>query len=347
VQVKDLYFIGDVVSSWRARFVAVLSAPCNPPISLRFLLLSQRQLFQFLVFGDLQDTTQLRNLKGTMLKIRFATAFVAPLFVFAVFVSLSLLSGSSAFAQSTPAQETAAQSAPAQETPAQSSPTENPPVPPAPAPKPIEFPKVQVFGGYSLFHEGKGNLNATDFDVDLHIYPRTLVPQTNFTGGNAEAQYNFGAWVGGVVDVSGYSGMPFTTPVGLSGAPSLTSYSILAGPVVTYRKWRRVTPYVHALFGWNHVNLGAGTLSETTAIGSPTAVSSAGESSSDFAMAFGGGADYKVTRHVAIRFGQLDWFHTSLNFNSFYGTAFNSTLVQGFETKERNLRFSAGIVVRF
>jgi opacity protein-like surface antigen len=274
----------------------------------------------------------LRNLKRTMPTTRLTTALIAPMFV-----SFTLLIGSVAFAQSSPAQET----------PAQSSPTENPPAPIPPAPRPIEFPKVQVFGGYSLFHQGIGNLNGTNFDVDLHVYPRTLVPQTNFTGWNAEAQYNFGAWVGGVVDFSGYSGKPFTTPVGVSGAPSTTSYSILAGPVVSYRKWRRVTPYAHALFGWNRVNLSASTLNETTAIGSPIPVSSVGETSTNFAMAFGAGGDYKVTRHVAIRFGQLDWFRTTINYNSFYGTAFNATLIQGFETKERNLRFSAGIVVGF
>jgi opacity protein-like surface antigen len=222
-----------------------------------------------------------------------------------------------------------------------------------PTPGPLageQAPKVEVFGGYAFIYEGLRNLNATFLDTDLNLYPRKLIPQTDFNGWNAEGQYNINPWVGIAGDVSGTITQPFLAGSGVTGVPTGSSYSIMAGPVVSYRKIRKLTPFVHALFGWNRTSLSAGTLTSTsgTPIGTmPFPVSSVGVTFTDFAMAFGGGLDYKVTPRFALRPLQLDWYRTSLNLNSFYGTAFNDTLVQGFETKERNLRVSTGIVVNF
>lgn len=246
--------------------------------------------------------------------------------------------------QSTPDQSQGAQPAPSQAAPQATitAPASRPAVPPAPQP----VPKVQVFGGYSLLHMAKGNLNGTNLDLDLNIYPLTLVPQTNFNGWNAEGQYNVNRWLGAAVDFSGYSGKPFTGMQGLSGVPNETSYSILAGPVVTYRGPRtektRLTPYVHALFGWNRSTLGASTLTDV-----PFPVSTTKTSYTDFVMSFGGGVDFRVTKHFSVRLGQLDWFRTSIDLNSFYGSAFNTTVIQGFEVKERNVRIAGGIVIAF
>lgn len=211
-------------------------------------------------------------------------------------------------------------------------------------------PKVEVFGGYSFVYEGLRNLNATFLDTDLNLYPRKLIPQADFNGWNAEGQYNISPWVGLVGDGSGTITQPFLAGGGVTGVPTGSSYSIMAGPVVSYRKIKKLTPFVHALFGWNRTSLSAGTLTSTssTPIGTmPFPVSSVGVTFTDFAMAFGGGLDYKISRRFSLRPLQLDWYRTSINLNSFYGTAFNDTLVQGFETKERNLRVSTGIVVNF
>ncbi len=133
-----------------------------------------------------------------------------------------LLIGSIALAQTPPAQNSG-QSSPGQSSepssPAPDSPAQTPPVqeqaapPPAPpvAPVPMAIPKVQVFAGYSLFRADLGNLNSTNFDVDLNLFPNTLVTRNNFNGWSAEAQYNFGPWVGAVIDVSGYARLAFHT----------------------------------------------------------------------------------------------------------------------------------------
>jgi hypothetical protein len=266
----------------------------------------------------------MRNLKRTMAMTRSAISAIVLIF----------LTGSVAFSQSSATQNTAAQEGPPE--PAQ-----------APAP-PVVVPKMQVFGGYTFVYEGLGNLNATSLDAALNLYPRVLIPQTNFNGASAEGQYNISPWVGAVVDFSGTTSKPFTGAPGVTGIPTGSSYSILAGPVVSYRKVKNITPFIHALFGWNRTTLSAGTLKSSTPISTtPLPVSSAGTTFTDFAMAFGGGFDYKISRRFAWRPVQLEWYRTSLNFNSFYGTAFNSTLVVGFASKQKSLRFSTGVVVNF
>jgi opacity protein-like surface antigen len=245
----------------------------------------------------------MRNLKMEKVKmIRFASAIAALIFLISSF----------AFAQGSPAEDST--------------------------------PKVEVFGGYSLMHADTGKLNGNTLDIDLSQFPNTFGVKTNFNGWSAEAQYNFDPWLGIVADFGGRYGTPITSASSnrISGLPTQTSYSFLAGPVISYRARKKITPYVHALFGWDRTSLSASTLTGTS---SP--VSSAATTYTDFTMALGGGVDYKLSRRFALRLGQVDWFHTSLNLNSFYGSAFGVGLFQGLATHERNLRFSTGIVFNF
>ena len=129
---------------------------------------------------------------------------------------------------------------------------------------------------------------------------------------------------------------------GVSGLPKSTGYSILVGPVVSYRTKLRFTPFVHALVGWDRTSLGASTLT-----GVSPSVSYAAITSNDFALALGGGVDFKVFRLFSVRLGQLDYFHTSVNSNKFYGADFNSVLFEGYPTHQDNFRYSAGIVAQF
>jgi opacity protein-like surface antigen len=204
-------------------------------------------------------------------------------------------------------------------------------------------PKVEVFGGYSYMHTGTGGLTGSTLDLELRQTPGTLGTGSNFNGWNAEAQYNFDRWIGIVADFGGQYGTPFTaSSKGVSGLPTMSQYSFLAGPVISYRTKARVTPYVHALFGWDRASLSASAITGTT---SP--VTSFASTYTDFAIVLGGGVDYKLSRHFALRVGQLDYFHTSLDLNSLYGSAFGPGRFQGLATHENNLRFSTGIVLRF
>jgi opacity protein-like surface antigen len=207
-------------------------------------------------------------------------------------------------------------------------------------------PKVQVFGGYSLLHADAAGLTSQTMDFVLGQGASTFALKSNFNGWSAEAQYNLDRWIGIAVDFGGQSGGPITTTSfaqGIGGLPNGNSYSVLAGPVISYRTKSKLTPYVHALFGVDRARLDGGSL--TGVAGAP--VSFNAETYTDFAIALGGGVDYRLTRHFAIRAGQLDWFHTSVNYNKFYGSAFDSDQFEGIRTRQRNLRFSAGVVVQF
>lgn len=259
-------------------------------------------------------------------------------------LGMTIMVGAVAFGQNDASQAPAATTQTPME-PAQTQKTPAPaePAPPTPAPPaPPSFPKVQVFAGYSFLHEDTGNLNGTNFDVDLHIYPRSLVPSTNFNGWNAEAQYNFSPWIGAAVDASGFNGFPFSAGNGVSNLPSGSSYSFLVGPVVSYRKWKGLTPFAHVLVGWNRTSVGSSALA---GVSSP--VVSTATTFNDFVLSPGAGIDWNVSHRLAVRLAQLDWFHTSLNLSSFYAAEFGDGLIQGFPTNERNLRFSAGFVVNF
>jgi opacity protein-like surface antigen len=203
-------------------------------------------------------------------------------------------------------------------------------------------PKLQVFGGYSLMHVDTGGLTGPTMDSALRAPSGTFGVASNFNGWNAEAQYNLRRWLGIVADVSGHYGTPITASSGVSGLPNTNEYSFLAGPVFSFNTRTRMTPFVHALFGWDRLSVNASTLS-----GLPSPAASVATAYSDFAMALGGGVDYKLSRHLAVRVGQFDYLYTGHDLNSFYGSAFGLGLFQSLATHENNLRFSTGIVLRF
>ena len=206
--------------------------------------------------------------------------------------------------------------------------------------------KLQVFGGYSILHADHGGLNGPILDSALGAPSRTFAVASNFNGWNAEAQYNVKRWFGIVADVSGHYGTPVTTSSGsaVSGLPNGNSYAFLFGPALSYHARMRMTPFVHALFGLDRDSLSASTISglPVTSPGSTGAVTDTG-----FAMALGGGLDYRLSHHAALRVGQFDYLYTAHDLNSLYGDAFGPGLFEGLAAHENNLRFSTGIVLRF
>jgi opacity protein-like surface antigen len=205
-------------------------------------------------------------------------------------------------------------------------------------------PKIQVFGGYSFVQADTGKLRGENLDLWLRQNFNAFGTGSSFQGWSTEAQYNADRWFGVAVDFGGRYGTPITpySRSSVSGVPKETAYTVLVGPVLSYRSKSRMTPFVHALFGWDRTSLGASTIS-----GLETPLSSVAITYDDFAMALGIGLDYKISRHFSIRAGQIDYFHTSLNLDSFYRNAFDNQLFQGLATHQDNFRFSAGAVLRF
>lgn len=161
-------------------------------------------------------------------------------------------------------------------------------------------PKVDVFAGYSYVQANPGVKGVDSF----HLH-----------GASASATYNLTDWLGGVADFGGYNNGNI-----LGTGKSGTFSTYLFGPRVSYRHFRRVTPFGQVLFGVAHANAAAfGTAGTQNA----------------FAMTAGGGVDYKLLDHLAIRPFQAEYLMTR------FGVGTTGTQTQN------NLRVSTGFVVRF
>jgi len=206
--------------------------------------------------------------------------------------------------------------------------------------------KLQVFAGYSLVYGDSGGLNAQTLDSGLGEPTSTFGVTSNFNGWNFEAQYNMKSSFGLVADVAGRYGAPITASSGsgISNLPNSDAYSFMLGPVFSFKAGKKITPFVHALFGVDRWILNGTTISGLPAT-EPT--NTAAVTDTNFAFAAGGGVDYKLLPRVSVRVAQVDYFHTVHDLNVIYGEAFGPGRFTSLPTSEDNLRFSAGIVLKF
>ena len=160
--------------------------------------------------------------------------------------------------------------------------------------------KVNIFAGYSYI---QANPSTSSFDT-FHL-----------NGWSVSGAYNVTNWLAGVADFGGYA----NGNIGRSGA-SATLSTYLFGPRVTYRHFRRITPFGQVLFGAGRTNA--------------TAFANSG-SQNAFAMTTGGGVDYKFREHWSVRPVQVEYLLTRFQ----EGPTGNQT--------QNNLRVSTGFVYSF
>ncbi|HLZ90444.1 MAG TPA: outer membrane beta-barrel protein [Candidatus Acidoferrum sp.] len=160
---------------------------------------------------------------------------------------------------------------------------------------------VDVFAGYSYVRANPSTSGADSFSLN---------------GGSASVAYNFNHWLSGVADFGGYHN---TNILGSGVDGTLSTY--LFGPRVSYHHFHRVTPFGEVLFGVAHTG--------ANLLGTPN-------NQNAFAMTVGGGVDYRLSSHFALRPVKVDYLLT--RFDEFT----NSNPVN-----QNNLRVSTGIVFRF
>lgn len=160
-------------------------------------------------------------------------------------------------------------------------------------------PKYEFSGAYSYLRGNAGNFGAS----------------FNTNGVSGSAAYNFNPRLGVVGDVGFYK---------FGGLPSgLTSsmYTFLAGPRLSFRKYERVQPFAHVLFGFGHL----------TASRDSVGVHAA---ENGFALVPGAGIDLFVKESLAVRAFQFDFVRTNFDRSN------------GLGTTQNNWRISAGVVFR-
>ena len=133
---------------------------------------------------------------------------------------------------------------------------------------------------------------------------------------------------------SGWIGFNFTHSVGIVGeiasqhasnisgtGVGLTLTSFLAGPRYTWNRAGRFAPFAQTLIGGVHA-------------GGELAPGSSGltGSANAFAMTAGGGLDIGLTRHIALRALEADYYLTRFD--------------NGVNDHQNNLRIAAGVILR-
>jgi len=141
----------------------------------------------------------------------------------------------------------------------------------------VDYPKAELFGGYSYF--------------------RANPDEMNLNGWNASVMANITDWFGVEGDFSGHYGSPRVLGLDVPFV-DVSSHTFMAGPKLTYRS-NSIAPFAHFLIGAARASTGA-----------------FGYSLSDTALAtvIGGGIDINLSESVAIRAIQADYlmtrFHT-------------------------------------
>ena len=181
-------------------------------------------------------------------------------------------------------------------------------------------PRFEVGGGYSYV---RARIKTTDNSVTP---PTSASASFDLHGGRGEAVAHVNRNLGIVAEFAGYK---------ITGLPSGVSahvFTYMFGPRLTYRGSEKVEPFVQAIFGGAHAS------GSTSGVVSPGFEFRGSENS--FAMALGGGLDYKIHRNVAIRFIQADYLMTRFKTN--INSAGNSVAAT-----QNNFRIGAGIQFRF
>jgi outer membrane protein with beta-barrel domain len=141
----------------------------------------------------------------------------------------------------------------------------------------------------------------------LHVNAASGDNQRNGNGGSGSFEYNLNKTIGLVADFGGYANTGHDN--------RLLTY--MFGPRFNWRH-SRLNPYVQFLFGgaylWNNPQY------STT--------------QNAFATAAGGGLDYRLTDHIAIKPIQVEYVMTQIN------------SANGFGSHQNDVRYSAGVVLR-
>ena len=174
----------------------------------------------------------------------------------------------------------------------------------------------RVFGGFSFnridffpadFSSEPGRLGAND--VNMYGWTASVTQYKSPTL-NIPADY-FG------------EGVP-ETDAEIENAAHTAMYSTMIGPSFVYRGSSSVEPFAHVLLGGVYAKAKLSSVGESLAAGPREA------SDWVFGYAVGGGADFKISKKVALR-GQVDWI--------------GSTFSDLGNDRQDNIRISGGLVL--
>jgi hypothetical protein len=186
--------------------------------------------------------------------------------------------------------------------------------------------KPEFFAGYS-FESVDTGIKSTDFATATTT---SLDKKFKLNGLNLSATGYLSKRLG----ITGDFSANFANRADTFGTDTSNSkvslYNFTAGPQLRFPSTSRFTPYVHVLAGVARRKL---TETFTTGINNFT------DTSTSFAMNFGGGVDYRLNQHFAWRLIQFDYNPILLRGRTINTVVFPDRTLNGF-------RFSTGIVIK-
>ena len=199
------------------------------------------------------------------------------------------------------------------------------PTPPGASRRPVaQYPRFELFGGGTYAEAGLFNAGHW---AGLYGWDASLgLNGTSWLGFLVEGGQYFGTSkipTGPQAPFPSCGGNPSFCP---SSSPTFgvqtKEYNVLFGAQFSRRKYERWTPFGEILYGHQ------GTRGQATAVGTTFTEIGTGR-----ALVAGGGADFKISPRLALRF-KADYFQTGTDF-----------ALLGKE-KQDNFRFSVGVVIR-
>jgi opacity protein-like surface antigen len=160
-------------------------------------------------------------------------------------------------------------------------------------------------------------------------------------GGNGQFAFNINKWIGAVADL----GANHNNAIGNDRFDS-TFFNFIFGPRVSFRNHTRFTPYGQALFGGAYVTQSAAILAVPVVTPLPVPIiivdptqaliARVTQTQTGFAMAFGGGLDITISKHIRFRPVEAAYYET--RFGNLRTTS---------DSQQHYLRYSAGINFTF
>ena len=187
--------------------------------------------------------------------------------------------------------------------------------------------RAEVYGDYSYMQ-----FNPTISGVQSRA----------FNGGGGGFQFNLGPIFAVKGDFQGYGSTawtinvtsPIPTPGGIIPVGTYTTkanmFTYMFGPVVRVPV-SKLNVFGEVLFGGSNTSI-YGNLARVGIVGGSTSYN---PNQHPYTMAVGGGVDWKLSDHLAIRLGEFDWILTR------YTNVFTNT------NNQNSFRYLVGIVYRF
>ena len=182
-----------------------------------------------------------------------------------------------------------------------------------------DVPKADLFLGYSFVRANSArNIPAFTNDGGLGTLG------WNFNN-HVAAEFEFGGYHNGNIQ-----NIQFDT----------TEMTYLFGPRFSLGRSRRVSPYVHTLFGGVHLTTSLPVTLVPTPLDAAGTTTRIAASQDAFAMALGGGLDIKLNHHLTLRPVQFDYLMTRLE-------DFGQSGQPSQNRNQHNLRYAGGIMFTF